>query len=70
MILLQTQSGEPVLIVLQLVLRLVGIIVCVNKAKALNRNTGGWGFFGFCMPIVAMIWIHCLKPLTNWHNQS
>ena len=37
-----------------------------NKAKELNRSTGGWGFFGFVSPIIAMIWINCLKPITNW----
>ncbi len=70
MILLQSQGGEGVFFVFALILRLVGVIVCSNKAKELNRSTGGWGFFGFCMPIVAMIWIHCLKPVTNWHNQT
>lgn len=72
MILLQTHSsgGEPIILVIQLVLRLVGIIVCSNKAKELNRSTGGWGFFGFIMPIVAMIWVHCIKPIVKWDNQT
>lgn len=69
--LLQVNSdGEPGLMILVLLLRLAGIIVCVNKAKELNRSQGGWGFFGFCMPIVAMIWIHYMKPKVKWEDQS
>jgi|APEBP8051072210_1049370.scaffolds.fasta_scaffold00951_11 hypothetical protein len=70
MILLQSGGGEPAILVIQLILRLAGIIVCSNKAKELNRSTGGWGFFGFVMPIVAMIWIHCLKPNVTWNNET
>jgi hypothetical protein len=50
------------------VLRIVGAFVCSSKAKELNRNSGGWGFFGFVSPIIAMIWINCLKPITNWEK--
>lgn len=53
-------------VIIQLILRIVGTVVCVNKASSLNRSTGGWGFFGFVMPIVAMIWIHCMKPVMTW----
>jgi hypothetical protein len=71
MILLQANSdGQPMILILQLVLRIVGVIVCANKAKELNRSEGGWGFFGFMMPIVAMIWIYCMKPIIKWENQS
>ncbi len=48
------------------ILRIVGAIVCSNKAKELNRSSVGWGFFGFVSPIIAMIWINCLKPITKW----
>jgi len=58
------EQGGVVIIVL--ILRIVGIFVCVNKAKELNRSTGGWGFFGFVSPIIAMIWIHCMKPVMKW----
>lgn len=54
-----------VLIIL-LVLRIIGVIVCSNKAKELNRSQGGWGIFGFVMPIVAMIWIQFMKPVIMW----
>ncbi|WP_264520949.1 hypothetical protein [Flavobacterium sp. N1994] len=58
---------EPgALLIIQLILRIVGAVVCSSKAKELNRDSGGWGFFGFMLPIVAMIWINCLKPITNW----
>ncbi len=57
---------EGVVVIIQLVLRIVGTVVCVNKAKELNRSTGGWGFFGFVSPILAMIWIHFMKPVMKW----
>lgn len=50
------------------ILRIVGAIVCSNKAKELNRSSGGWGFFGFVSPIIAMIWVNCLKPITIWNK--
>lgn len=60
---------EPgVFFVVQLVLRIVGVVVCSNKATELNRNSGGWGFFGFVSPIIAIIWINCLKPITDWEK--
>jgi hypothetical protein len=53
MILLQSQSdSQPGIIIFTIVFRLIGIIVCATKANELNRNQVGWGFFGFCMPIV------------------
>lgn len=58
------ESGAFLMI--QLILRIVGVVVCSNRAKELNRNSSGWGFFGFVSPIIAMIWIYCLKPITNW----
>ena len=53
-----------------LILRIVGIFVCSGKARSLNRNSGGWGAFGFFSPIVAMIWIHCMKPITKWDLEN
>ncbi len=53
-------------IFLQLIFRIIGVLVCVNRAKQLNRDSGGWGFFGFILPIIAMIWIYCLKPVMKW----
>lgn len=57
---------EGVLMIIQFILRIVGVIVCVNKAKELNRSTGGWGIFGFIFPIIAMIWIQFMKPIMKW----
>lgn len=54
------------IVIVVLVLRVVGIVVCSKKAKELNRSTGGWGFFGFISPILAMIWIQFMKPITLW----
>ena len=40
------ESGGGLLIV-QLILRIVCMVACSTKAKALNRNSVGWGFLGF-----------------------
>lgn len=62
------EDGRVIFMILGLVLRIVGAIVCSNKAKELNRGTGGWGFFGFISPIVAMIWIQFMKPIMVWDS--
>ena len=64
---MQNNDGAgAVALILGLVLRIVGAVVCSNKAKELNRGTGSWGLFGFFMPIIAMIWVHNIKPLSKW----
>jgi hypothetical protein len=61
---------DGAIIIIQLVLRAIGIGVCVNKAKELNRSTGAWGFFGFISPIIAMIAIHFMKPVVKWDENA
>jgi hypothetical protein len=61
---------EGGVIIIQLILRVVGTIVCVNKANQLNRSAGGWGFFGFVTPILAMIWVHFMKPVIKWDEDT
>ncbi len=51
-----------------LILRIIGVIYCASKAGSLNRNQWGWGFFGFVMPIIAMIWISFMKPNMEWQK--
>jgi len=62
------EDGRAIFMILGLVLRIVGAVVCSNKAKKLNRSTGGWGFFGFISPIIAMIWIQFMKPIMVWDS--
>ncbi|MCZ2130845.1 MAG: hypothetical protein LC109_11355 [Bacteroidia bacterium] len=62
------EDGRAIFMLLGLVLRIVGAVVCSNKAKELNRSTGGWGFFGFISPIIAMIWIQFMKPVMVWDS--
>ena len=57
---------EPGVALLVLGIRIVGVVYCSNKAGDLNRSKGGWGFFGFMMPILAMIWISFMKPVMVW----
>jgi hypothetical protein len=60
---------EAIVPILLIVLRIVGVIVCSNKAGELNRSKGGWGFFGFVSPIIAMIWINCMKPIMKFEKE-
>lgn len=56
--------------ILGLILRVIGLFYCKNKAKELNRSTSGWAIFGILSPIVAMIWISCLKPIIKWEENK
>lgn len=64
------EDGKAVFMILGLVLRIIGAFVCSSKAKELNRSTGGWGFFGFISPIIAMIWIQFMKPIMVWDSNA
>lgn len=64
------KDNQPMIAILVITLRVVGVIVCSFKAKELNRSSGGWGFFGFLMPIVAMIWIQFMKPIIKFEKEN
>ena len=49
--------------IVTLLIRIIGLIYCSTKAAKLNRSAGGWGFFGFVAPIIAVIWIQFMKPI-------
>jgi hypothetical protein len=49
-----------------LIMRIFLTIYCVDKAKQLNRNPIGWGFFAFFFPIIATIWIQFMSPKQLW----
>lgn len=59
---------SPAILFVQLGLRILGAIVCSNKASSLNRNAGSWGVWGFIFPIIAMIWIQFMKPIVDWRK--
>jgi hypothetical protein len=63
------QSSYATFQVILLVVRIVITIYCVNKAGELNRSKGGWGVFGFFLPIIALIWIQFMKP-KNIENET
>ena len=69
MLLLQASSGAQMIIpLLLLIFRIIAIVVCVNKAKELNRSSSNWGLFAFFMPLVALIVVHCVKSKVVWDN--
>jgi len=53
-----------------LILRIVITVYCNNKAKELNRSAFGWSFFGFCIPILALIWIQFMKPILIFEKEN
>ncbi len=63
-------SGGAIFTIVLLVIRIIITVYCVNKAGDLNRSKGGWGIFGFLLPIVALIWIQFMKPKMIWEDQS
>jgi hypothetical protein len=60
-------GGGAILLIL---IRVIGTIVCSNRAKELNRSSSGWGTFGLVLPVIAMIWIYCLKPVIIWEKNE
>lgn len=61
---------EGGVVLIQLLLRIVGAIVCSQRAKHLNRSQTGWGIFGFIFPIIAMIAVYLMKPKMVWEDRS
>ncbi len=57
------------IIIISLFYRVIGVVVCSEKAERLNRNTDIWSFLGFIIPTIAMIWIYCMKPKIKWDNE-
>jgi hypothetical protein len=73
MYLLQTGNDggmTGMFMILGLILRVIGLFYCKDKAKELNRSEGGWALFGFLSPIVAMIWISFMKPIIKWEENK
>jgi hypothetical protein len=62
---MQSEAG---VFFVQFILRIIGAMVCYNKAKELNRSSGGWAFFRFALPILAMIWVQFMKPVVDWQS--
>jgi hypothetical protein len=61
-------EAYAVLQIIMLAVRIAITVYCVNRAKQLNRSQGGWGLFGFFMPIIALIWIQFMKPKMRWES--
>ena len=64
---MQSEAG---VFFVQFILRVIGAVVCYNKANDLNRSSGGWAFFGFALPILARIWIQFMKPVVDWRSDQ
>jgi hypothetical protein len=63
-------KDQELLSILNIIVRIIGVAVCASQAKTKNRNEVGWGVFGFCMPIIAMIIISFKKPKIKWHQEK
>jgi len=62
------EEAFAVAYIIMLAVRIGTTVYCVNRAKELNRNKTGWGFFGFFLPIIALIAIQFIKPKINWDD--
>jgi len=62
-------GGYVVLQIILLVVRIIITVYCVNRAGELNRSKTGWGFFGFFFPIIAIIWIQFMKPISLYKKK-
>jgi hypothetical protein len=51
-------------------LRGIGPLVCGMQAEKKNRSAGLWAFLGFLFPIIAMICIFSLSPVTKWKKEK
>jgi hypothetical protein len=63
-------EGFVVMSLVWLLLRIVGPIYCAMKAEKLNRSMGMWAFLAFLFPIICMVWISLLKPITKWSKEQ
>lgn len=63
-------EAEGATVIIQLLLRIVGAVVCSQRAEKLNRSQTGWGIFGFIFPIIAMIAVYFMKPRMVWEDRS
>ncbi|MFN4763705.1 hypothetical protein ACKGJN_11315 [Gillisia sp. Q332] len=61
---------EAATVLIQLALRIIGAVVCTQRAEKLNRSQTGWGIFGFIFPIIAMIAVYFMKPKMVWEDRS
>ncbi|WHF52396.1 hypothetical protein QGN23_03730 [Chryseobacterium gotjawalense] len=57
------------LLIFQFLLRIIGVFICYNQAKTLNRNAGSWAIAGFFFPVIAIIWIFCMKRKPYKNNE-
>jgi hypothetical protein len=56
--------------IIWLLLRIVGPIYGGMRADALNRKPGIWAIAGFLFPVISMIWISTLSPVTVWTKEK
>jgi hypothetical protein len=62
---MQSGFSQIAFVLILLLLKIIGAFICSAKARELNRSEGWWGYNGFMLPLVASIWIFCLKPNTE-----
>ncbi len=44
--------------------RIYAIYYCTKKARQLGRNVVGWGIFSFLLPLIAVMVIMNIKPMS------
>lgn len=64
------QQGKVFLSIGSLIVRIFGIMYCVNLAKNQNRETFGWGLLAFFFPSIALIILGNTKKLYSEEEQK
>ena len=53
-----------------MIIRVIGVVLVVNRAEETGRNRLGWGLFAFGFPIIATIVIYLIKPKAMQKNDG
>lgn len=64
------QQANLFLMVGSLLVRILAVLYCLNLAKGQNRDTFGWGVFGFILPSIALIILGNTNKFYNEEEQK
>lgn len=59
-------DAKVVILVIHSIFRIVAMIICINKARELNRSTFNWGALGFVFPLITIIGMQFVKYKVVW----
>ncbi|MCD6011743.1 MAG: hypothetical protein K0Q79_1605 [Flavipsychrobacter sp.] len=54
------------ILIIHSIFRFIVTMICIKKARELNRSTLNWGLLGFIFPLIAIIAIYVVKYKVSW----